>query len=66
MCFTSKKKSKWSGPQYRLWARAMVSGVHDSDKQPTNSPHSLEGFKKKSEESLADAFAMAATAIANT
>ena len=33
-----KHGSKWSGPQYRLWARAIVSGVHDSDSQPPNAP----------------------------
>ena len=59
-----RHESKRSGPQYRLWARAMVSGVHDSDSQPTNSPMFTGGLQKQPKESLVDAFAGAATAIA--
>ena len=56
--------TKWSGPQYRLWARAIVSGVHDSDNQPPNSPMFTGGLQKQPKESLADAVTGAATAIA--
>ena len=59
-----KHGSKWSGPQYRLWARAIVSGVHDSYCQPPNAPMFTGGIEKKPKESLVDAFAGAATAIA--
>ena len=57
-------EAKWSGPQYRLWARAIVSGVHDSDSQPPNAPMFTGGLQKQPKESLVDAFAGAATAIA--
>lgn len=60
-----KHGSKWSGPQYRLWARAIVSGVHDSDSQPPNAPMFTGGLQKKPKESLTDAFTSAATAIVN-
>ena len=59
-----KHGSKWSGPQYRLWARAIVSGVHESDSQPPNAPMFTGGLQKQPKESLVDAFAGAATAIA--
>ena len=59
-----KHGSKWSGPQYRLWARAMVSGVHNSDSQPPNAPMFTGGIQKQPKESLVDAFAGAATAVA--
>lgn len=59
-----KHGNKWSGPQYRLWARAMVSGIHDDDSKPPNSPMFTGGLQKQPKESLADAFASAATAIA--
>ena len=59
-----KHGNKWSGPQYRLWARALVTGVHDDDSKPPNSPMFTGGLQKQPKESLADAFASAATAIA--
>ena len=60
-----KHGSKWSGPQYRLWARAIESGVHDSDSQPPNAPMFTGGLQKKPKKSLTDAFTSAATAIVN-
>ena len=42
----------------------MVSGVHDSDSQPPNAPMFTGGIQKQPKESLVDAFAGAATAIA--
>ena len=56
--------SKWSGPQYRLWARAIVSGVHESDDHPPNAPMFTGGLHKQPKESLVDAFTGAATVIA--
>ena len=46
-------------PQYRLWARAIVSEVH-----APNSPMFNGGLQKQPKELLANAFAGAATAIA--
>ena len=54
-----KHGSEWSGPQHRLWARAIVSGEYDSQ-----SPNAPIGLQKKPKESLVDAFAGTATAIA--
>ena len=56
--------SKWSGPQYRLWARAIVSGVHESDDHPPNAPMFNGGIPKQPKESIVDAFTGAATVIA--
>lgn len=42
----------------------MISGVHDGDDQPSNSPMFTGGLQKQQKESLTDAFASAATAIA--
>ena len=56
--------NKWSGLQYSLCARAIISGVHDSNEQPPNSPLFTGGLQKQQKESLTDAFASAATAIA--
>ena len=59
-----KHDNKWSGPQYRLWARAIVSGIHDNEDKPPNSPMFTGSIQKQQKESLSDAFASAATAIA--
>lgn len=59
-----KHGSKWSGPQYRLWARAIVSGVHESDDHPPNAPMFSGGLQKQPKESIVDAFTGAATVIA--
>ena len=56
--------SKWSGPQYRLWARVIVSGVHESDDHPPNAPMFNGGILKQPKESIVDAFTGAATVIA--
>lgn len=57
-------ENKWSGPQYRLWARAIVSGVHESSDHPPNAPMFSGGIPKQQKESLVDAFAGAAKVIA--
>lgn len=57
-------ENKWSGPQYRLWARAIVTGVHESDDHPPNAPMFNGGIPKQPKESLVDAFAGAAKVIA--
>ena len=49
---------------YGLWARAIASGVHDSDSQPPNAHMFTGGLQKQPQESLVDAFAGAATVIA--
>ena len=56
-------ETKWSGPQYRLWDRAMVSGVHDSDSKPPNSPMFTGGIQKQPKESLTYADVSAATKV---
>ena len=57
-------ENKWSGPQYRLWARVIVSGVHESGKNPPNAPMFNGGIPKQPKESLVDAFAGASKVIA--
>ena len=41
-----------------------MTGIHDDDSKPPNSPMFTGGLQKQPRESLADAFASAATAVA--
>ena len=42
-------------PVERLWTRAIVSGVHDSDSQPPKAHMFTGGLQKQPKESLVDA-----------
>ena len=56
-------ENKWSGPQDRLWARAIVSGVHESDDHPPNAPMFNGAIPKQPKQSLVDNFTGAAKVI---
>ena len=59
---------KYTGPQYTLWAKFIRMGHHDSYDDPPSIPlmtGEQKGQSKKSKESVSDALAGAATAIAN-
>ena len=60
-----KHQDKFSGPQLRLWACMIVAKTHDDLDDPPRVPM-ITGTMKRSQpkESLSDAFASAATAIA--
>lgn len=60
-----KHGSTYSIPQYRLWARMIVAGNHDSLEEPPRIP-AITGIvpKREKKESLADAMAIAAATFA--
>ena len=63
-----KHGDKYTGPQYTLWAKFIRMGRHDSYDDPPSIPlmtGEQKGQSKKSKESVSDALAGAATAIAN-
>ena len=61
-----KHQDKFSGPQLRLWARMIAAKTHDDLDDPPRVPMITGSVKRNSQpkESLSDAFASAATAIA--
>ena len=63
-----KHCDKYTGPQYTLWAKFIRMGRHDNYDDPPSIPlmtGEQKGQSKKSKESVSDALAGAATAIAN-
>ena len=58
-------ESKFSGPQLRLWIRIIVAKMHDDMDKPLKVPIITIAVQKiQPKESLADAFASVATAVA--
>ena len=61
-----KHKDKYTTPQYRLWARMQVSGLHDDLDKPPNIPSFSNPPKRQRTNSLSDSLTGAAVAFANT
>lgn len=61
-----KHKDKCTTPQYRLWAKMQVNGLHDDLDTPPNIPSFSNPPKRQRTNSLSDSLTGAAIAFANT